>query len=1209
MAQHEPLVLAQVVVLVVDDDRDNLLLLSTMLSVHGCLVRLAPTSQFALESARHAPPDVILLDIELPDLDGYAICEKLKRDPNTSAVPVIFLSARHATFDIVRAFAAGAVDYITKPFAAEEVLARVQVHTSVQRLQRQLQDHVAQLEHEIGERKLVEQALREREAQIRSIGDNLPNGMIYQVTLHADGRGEFSYISGAVERVTGYTAQQIDAQPNLLLDAMAEPDRARYWAAVAESARSLSVLEFESCQRAADGSLRWVQLYATPRRTRDDAIIWDGIHIDITANKQAERAAHATHERLETLVEHSPAVIFSLRPVGNFAPTFVSSNVVKLTGYRPEDFTGHTSIHQECIYPPDDPEISRSISRLRVDGHCEYEYRFRCADGVYRWMRAELRLVYDDEGQPQEAVGYWIDISKRRQAEAALRASEERYRRLFELSMDAIIVIDDQEIFLDANAAASDLFGIARETLFGTPIDQLSTAEGPNATELFHQYIVHGHDRGEFAFVRPDGTRRIAQYTAAPIGGDAHQAILRDVTDQKAAEAELERARLAAEEATRAKSEFVAQISHEIRTPMNSVIGLTTLLLASPLTPAQRDDVETIRRSGSALLTLIDDILDFSKIEAGKLTLEYHPFSLRECVEEALDLLAPLADAKQLVLRYTADPLLPGELIGDQARLRQILVNLLSNAVRFTERGEITVTLVGAARTIAADTLWDITLAIHDTGIGIAPEQLTRIFQPFVQTNSPTTSRYGGSGLGLTISRRLAEQMDGQIRAASALGNGSTFTVELTLAATSAPPPGYLAAVQPLLAGQCVLLLADHADHGATLVRQLELWQMLPKLFVAVQDALDWLRLRPPVDVILLAHDGMNAANLMLAHELRAAAGRPTLPIVLWAAVSQRSQKLDQIDHANTALLPLPIRPAMLHDTLLRLLRGGEGLPFAPRIDQIDATMAERYPLRILLAEDNTTNQQVARRLLAKLGYHADVAVNGLDVLETLKRQSYDLILMDIQMPEMSGTEATSYIRTFWPPERQPQIAAMTAYASEENRAWLLNIGMDDYIRKPVRIEELVRVLKAATPRPLLRGPADDRHPGAPAGTLDSELFSAFLASVSDNNPAEDAAFLASYVADMDAQVHTLREALLAGEIVRYTRAAHTLKGLCLQIGAMNLAIAWRRIEACGERGDTASSAELLHDASVAYTALRQTLAEREYGLGANEPSGHGGVR
>jgi CheY-like chemotaxis protein len=355
--------------------------------------------------------------------------------------------------------------------------------------------------------------------------------------------------------------------------------------------------------------------------------------------------------------------------------------------------------------------------------------------------------------------------------------------------------------------------------------------------------------------------------------------------------------------------------------------------------------------------------------------------------------------------------------------------------------------------------------------------------------------------------------------------------------------------------------------------------------------ALAWLVAQRPADVILFAPDASKAPDSRFVAALRAASGPSVPPIVLWAAVSQRASGLGEADSANTVVLPLPIRPAALHDAL-SLLLDGAGVPAAPQVPLFDATMGARFPLRILLAEDNATNQQVAQRLLAKLGYEAQVAATGLGVLEALRRQSFDLILMDVQMPEMSGTEATRYIRSFWPPEQQPRIAAMTAYASEENRTWLLVMGMDDYVRKPVRVEELVRVLRAAVDAAAGRTSQVDTVAGAD-GTLDTTLFEAFMAGVGGNDMEADAAFVNSYVADIGAQLQTLRAALDDGDTARRSRAAHTLEGLCLQIGGRDLAILVQRIKVADDAGNAALTAELLVAAEAAYASLSHAIAKR----------------
>lgn len=704
----------------------------------------------------------------------------------------------------------------------------------------------------------------------------------------------------------------------------------------------------------------------------------------------------------------------------------------------------------------------------------------------------------------------------------------------------------------------------------------------------------------------PDGGLRWVQSYATPRlrpdGAMVWDGIEFDISEQKAVEAELQRARLAAEDATRAKSEFVAHVSHEIRTPMNAVLGLTTLLLDSPLAPAQRDDVETIRRSGNALLTLIDDLLDLSKIEAGKLTLTAQPFALRACIEEVLDLVAPLADAKQLALQYSADPELPEAVVGDPARLRQVLVNVLSNAVRFTERGAITLNLNGARRTLASgQDSWDMRIMIVDSGIGIAPDELAHIFQPFTQASSATAQRYGGTGLGLTISRRLAELMGGRLYAESTLGVGSTFVIEFPASATDAPAPLYLAPDQPALAGVCALVLANTGEIGNSLARQLRAWGM--ELILATRgDAPTTLRNGTHADLILIAPDGAGVDDVALLDELRAAARHPGLPVVLWASVSERRSALDRVDDACTAVLPLPLRPAALHTTLLRL-RSPDQSQHEARRSEFDTTLGARRPLRILLAEDNATSREVAQRLLARLGYEADVAVNGLAVLEALQRAHYDLVLMDVQMPQMNGVEAAHYIHNFWPPERQPRIVAMTAAAIEHNHPLLANAGIDDLVRKPVRLEDLVHVLEGVTPHEAhgttARGdgaalqpavePSGDDTPPARFTILDDELFAAFRRDMSLGDPAADAVFIAQYVEHTRTQLQELRLAFAANDAARARLTAHTLRGLSLQIGAMELAIGCVRIELDG----IVSDGTYLRAVEAALEAVEYVLADQ----------------
>jgi PAS domain S-box-containing protein len=975
------------------------------------------------------------------------------------------------------------------------------------------------------------------------------------------------YTSPQLEAILGYTAQEWADDDQLLLKILHPDDRERVMAAHRHSSVTGELFREEYRMITRDGRVVWFLDEATV--VRDEAgrpAVHHGFYLDISERKALELALADTAEQLreqkrylESLLEISPVAIVTTDVEGTV--TAWNPAAEGLFGYTRAEALGRKIDDLVATAPEVRAEALAVTRDTLVKGLVHAVTRRTHKDGSL--IDVELLsapVVVDDEPVGTHAIYHDIrELQRRRQY----------LESLLELSQTAIVTMDLDGVVTSWNPAAEKLFGYTRQEAIGRDVDDLvarSDAIRAEAIDVSRQAGKGRMVQLTSRRTRKDGTLVDVDVRAAPIVVGEQRvgmyALYHDIS-------ELLRARREAEAAAEAKSAFLATMSHEIRTPLNAVIGMTELLLGTDLTPAQRDLADVVHASGDALLGVINEILDFSKLEAGGLELERHPFVLRDCVETALEMVAASAAAKDLDVACLIDPDTPAAILGDSMRLRQILVNLLTNAVKFTEHGEVVLTVEARAPASTRDD-HRLHLAVRDTGIGIPADRITGIFESFSQVDASTTRRYGGTGLGLAISKRLCEMMGGEMWVESEPGSGSAFHFTLPAKPTTSRE---LEPVAAELRGKRLLVVDDNATNREVVTRHARSWGMIPCDTESPREALEWIRGGEPLDIAVLDMQMPEMDGFALAREIRRYRDADALPLVMLTSLGRRADDRDPSDEF-AVFLTKPIKSSQLYNAVAAVVGAqAPGGRAAPEPEQ-DVDRPQRRLLRILVAEDNALNQRLALLLLEKLGCSADVAANGLEAVEALERRPYDVILMDVEMPEMDGREAARYIRRTSASHERPRIIAMTASAMPGDREACLAAGMDDYLTKPIQLDELRQALGRCTPRQ--------------ADVLDPVTLERLRGTTGDGVFTDE--LVEIFLRDAPAMVAALRSAVEKAEADHARRAAHTLKSNSQLFGATRLAELCRELEATARSGALAGAGELATAIDAEYARVDAAL-------------------
>lgn len=1037
---------------------------------------------------------------------------------------------------------------------------------------------------DISDRKQKEAALRESEEKYRSVVNN-----IREVVFQTDERGLWTFLNPAWTEITGFSIDETIGTDSF--NCIHPDDRPRHvmlFQPLLQGKKEYCRHEVRYLTK--DKDFRWIEIYARPMRDGNGVTLGtSGTLNDITERMRTQEALRVSQERYELAISAGNVGVWDWNILTG--EIYIDPTIKAALGFTDMDIPNTLEGWRSLIHPQDLTRVLEATDTHLAGQSFQYEIEHRRLhkNGSIRWFLSCGTAFEDGEGRMCRMTGTDTDITERKLVQEALERERQQLQQIIASAPVAMAMFDTRLCYLaHSNKWLSD-YDLEGLVLIGCSHYQV-LPDIPERWKEIYQRALKGEAIAspEDVFEREDGSKIYLRWAIEPwrhpdgsVGGIVM------VTDTIN---ELVEAREAALEASRFKSQFLANMSHEIRTPMNAVLGMTGLLLDSNLDSEQRDFVETIRISGDALLSLINEILDLSKLEAGEMDLEILDFDLSICIEEVLDLLAPQAHAKGLEIAGLVYQNVPIQLQGDAGRLRQILTNLIGNAIKFTSAGEVVLQAELLSETFSTAT---ISLSVSDTGIGIAPEDQNKLFAPFTQVDASTTRKYGGTGLGLAICKELVTLMGGEIALESELGKGSKFwfTVTFAKAVSGVEDP-------KVLAQRRLLVVDDNATNRKVVYHQAARWGMQVDEAESAAAALNALHAacaqNMPYDVVLIDMQMPQVDGLNLGAEIKSDLALAATPLVMLASTNQRQEVQRAIEIGFATYLVKPIKPSRLFKLLFKLLEIQS--PLLETQTKSDLLTTDAYPipngkLRILLAEDNLVNQKVALKQLKGLGYDADVAANGEEVLRLIEKIPYDLILMDCQMPVIDGFETTREIHRrpekCFPGGCRPLIVAMTANARKEDRKKCLNAGMDDYLSKPISKEKLAELLERFSRGILLTG-SGMLHQEAGANLPDLDWQ--YLHQISENNQEFELELLQIFVEDTQVHLEGIKLAIASNNFLQFERETHHIKGASANIGAASMRVTAEKLEKLARSQNLEETTDLISQLEQIFHRIQAEL-------------------